>query len=282
MLRANIISISPAKASELLNLNTNNFRNIDSHRVKKYARAMKLGFWEENGEPIHIYEDGTLANGQHRLHAIVDSGVTLHNILLVTGVKKDVTTWDQGKTRTTTQQAKAKGLNLTGYEIGAVGLIMNSMQDVGRYESNELFAFYEGLKDFEIVSFAIRKGANHPILRNSSCLAAIYCAYLLNKITLNEIETFSHICNTGLPIEGVCSLPPLCLRRSIQSGVKNVNGVVRNNTQYARIAIFEMTYKAVCDFVEGRERKKNYLPDGRAHWIVSTAKRVAGINRGLR
>lgn len=277
MICTTIIDITPKKAEELLKLNTNNFRNVDSHRVKKYSRAMQLGFWEENGEPIQLYEDGTLANGQHRLHAVVDSGVTLKNIVVVTGINRNVSTFDDGKTRTMVQKARAKGFNLNVSEIGAIGLIMNNADNVGKYEGNELMAFYGKLTDFDVVSFATRKGANHPILLNSSAIAAIYCAYLLKKITLNEIETFAQICNTGLPIDGVCSYAPLCLRRTIQAGVKNENGIIRNNTQYARIVLFEATYKAVCDFVDGKTRTKNYGGDNRARWIITTARRTAGI-----
>lgn len=277
MINTTITNITPDKANALLKLNTNNFRNIDSHRVKKYSRAMQLGFWEENGEPIQIYEDGTLANGQHRLHAIVESGVTLKNIVIVTGIKRTVTTFDDGKTRTIVQKAKAKGYNLNVSEVGAIGLLMNNGENVGKYEGNELMSFYEKLPDFDIVSFATRKGANHPILRNSSAIAGIYCAYLMNKVSLNEIETFAQICNTGLPIDGVCSYAPLCLRRTIQTGVKHENGVVRNNSQYARVVLFEATFKAICDFVDGKTRTKNYGGDNRAKWIITTARRTAGI-----
>ena len=211
------------------------------------------------------------------MHAVIDSGVTLKNVVVVEGIKKSVTTFDDGKTRTVTQKAKAKGYNLDAREIGAIGLIMNGMERIGRYEGNELMAFYSKLKDFDIVSFATKKGKNHPIMSNSSCLAAMYCAYIMGKINLNDVETFSQICNSGLPMDGVCSFAPLCLRRTIQTGVKNANGVYRNNTALARIEIFEATYQAVCDFVAGKQRKKNYCGNGRAVWIAQTAKRVAGL-----
>lgn len=273
-----ITDVTPENAKALLELNTNNFRNVTKNIVSKYAHAMKLGFWEENGEPIQIYDDGTLANGQHRLMAIVESGVTLKNVVIVTGIKKSVSTFDKGKTRTTVQQAKAKGINLLAHEIGAIGLIMNNLENIGHYESNELLSFYGKLVDFDVVSFATRKGGKHPITLNSSVIAASYCAYLIGKITLDEIETFATICNTGLPIDGVCSFPPLCLRRTIQQGFKNKNGISRNNTATARIEIFESTYKAICDFVDKKPRQKNYQGDGRGKWIVSLAKRTAGIS----
>lgn len=277
MISTRVIDITPERAEAMLKMNTNNFRNIDSHRVHKYSRAMKLGFWEENGEPIQIYDDGTLANGQHRLHAIVESGTTQKNVVIVMGISRSVSTFDDGKTRTAAQKARAKGYSLISQEIGAIGLIMNGLENIGKYESNELMAFYEKMKDFDVVSFATRKGANHPIMRNSSCIAATYCAYVLGKINLNDIETFAQICNSGLPINGVCSNAPLCLRRTIQIGVKNENGIVRNNTAFARIEIFEATFQALCDFVEGKERKKNYHGDGRSRVVVSSAKRASGL-----
>lgn len=278
MIKSVIVDISPDVAAALLERNENNFRKIDGQRVNRYSRAMKLGFWEENGEPIQIYDDGTLANGQHRLHAVIDSGVTLKNVVVVEGIKRSVTTFDDGKNRTVTQKAKAKGYNLDAREVGAIGLIMNGMERIGRYEGNELMAFYSKMNDFDVVSFATKKGKNHPIMNNSSCLAAMYCAYVMKKINLNEIETFSQICNSGLPIDGVCSFAPLCLRRTIQTGVKNANGVYRNNTALARIEIFEATYQAVCDFVAGKQRKKNYCGNGRAALIAKTAKHVAGLD----
>jgi hypothetical protein len=73
--------ITPAAARTLLESNTHN-RNVRLNRVAQLADAMERGEWELNGETIKVAVDGTLLDGQHRLQAIVDSGVTIHSLVL--------------------------------------------------------------------------------------------------------------------------------------------------------------------------------------------------------
>lgn len=63
-------TITPAMATEMLRLNTNN-RPVRQHVVRRYAADMQRpDGWMLTGEPIII--NGTdLLNGQHRLHACV-------------------------------------------------------------------------------------------------------------------------------------------------------------------------------------------------------------------
>ena len=73
--RAEVVLITPAMAQELLLMNTFN-RPLSAAKVAKYAALMKAGAWAYNGEgSISISRTGKLLNGQHRLHAIVNSGV---------------------------------------------------------------------------------------------------------------------------------------------------------------------------------------------------------------
>lgn len=69
------VKITPEIASVWLQSNENNFRPLREALVNKYAEAMKKGQWEHNGESITFDAKGQLANGQHRLHACVKSGV---------------------------------------------------------------------------------------------------------------------------------------------------------------------------------------------------------------
>jgi len=73
--------ITPDAARTLLQSNTHN-RNVRLNRVAQLAEAMERGEWELNGETIKIATDGTLLDGQHRLQAVVDSGVTIHSLVL--------------------------------------------------------------------------------------------------------------------------------------------------------------------------------------------------------
>ena len=69
--------ITPEKASDLLETNTEN-RKISKGTVEAYANDMLAGNWDESvGVAISIDKDGVLRDGQHRLSAIVQSGVSI-------------------------------------------------------------------------------------------------------------------------------------------------------------------------------------------------------------
>lgn len=94
-----VIRVTPALAEEWLTANDHN-RNIDVRTVDAYARDMLSGNWALNGEAVKIAEDGTLLDGQHRLAAIVRSGVTVP-MVVVTGLPMDTQrTMDAGRRRT--------------------------------------------------------------------------------------------------------------------------------------------------------------------------------------
>ena len=96
---AKLVSVTPDYAATLLEKNTTN-RNISHITVKCYAQAMASGEWMQNGQTITIAEDGTILDGQHRLWAVIESGITI-TFLIVFNVKKDaIVTIDSGISRT--------------------------------------------------------------------------------------------------------------------------------------------------------------------------------------
>lgn len=76
------VNVTPKIATEWLNKNTNN-RKLREGVVERYARDMKAGEWTHNPQPIMFYgDDGSLADGQHRLWAVVESGKTISFYIL--------------------------------------------------------------------------------------------------------------------------------------------------------------------------------------------------------
>lgn len=95
-----LTDITPEMAVQMLKDNTRN-RNMNVKLVADYARDMAAGAWDANGESIKIDVTGVILDGQHRLSAIVESGVTLKNVVLVTGLAPDMQrTIDTGRKRT--------------------------------------------------------------------------------------------------------------------------------------------------------------------------------------
>jgi hypothetical protein len=86
-MKIEIETITPAKAKKMLELNICN-RNLRPGRVNEYANEMTAGRWMETGQGIVFLEDGTVGDGQHRLWAIIQSGVTI-KLPVARGVKAE-------------------------------------------------------------------------------------------------------------------------------------------------------------------------------------------------
>lgn len=92
--------VSPELAKKYLETNHLDQRSISNRAVSQYAADMKKGLWTAgNGEAIKISCEGTLIDGQHRMKAIVNSGLTV-KMLICRGVFEDnMATIDNGKPR---------------------------------------------------------------------------------------------------------------------------------------------------------------------------------------
>jgi len=90
--------IGPVLAAELLKNNTRN-RLVNKKLVDRYASDMANDNWQFVGDPIRIAEDGTLLDGQHRLHAVIKSD-TKHEFLVITGLEgQSQAVMDGGRSR---------------------------------------------------------------------------------------------------------------------------------------------------------------------------------------
>jgi hypothetical protein len=91
--------------------------------VRKLAEAMQRGEWRANGEPVHIAEDGTLLNGQHRLSAVVLSRQTIP-LLLVRGLPREAQrTIDTGARRTLSDVLRMREVPEPTNLAAALGLL---------------------------------------------------------------------------------------------------------------------------------------------------------------
>lgn len=71
-----VVTITPGMAEAWLETNTANRRPSRS-LISRYAREMSEGRWRFTGDPIRFDANNTLIDGQHRLLAIVKSGVAM-------------------------------------------------------------------------------------------------------------------------------------------------------------------------------------------------------------
>lgn len=147
--RIEIENIGPDFARRLIGLNTENFRNVDQKRVNRYAADMVKGNWDLTGDTIKI-SSGILIDGQHRLLAVIQSGVEI-----TTAVAYDVAESsfhvDKGKPRSFAQWLSYKGYSHANNVASIVKLVL--MHDKGfwrhmtfqvdDYSEYEMFAYAE-------------------------------------------------------------------------------------------------------------------------------------------
>lgn len=90
--------VTPALAESYLRSNDKN-RPLSASRLAAMSAVMRGGGWQNNGEAVIFSNSDKLLDGQHRLGAIVDSGVT-QRILVVRGVEDEAFhTIDTGRIR---------------------------------------------------------------------------------------------------------------------------------------------------------------------------------------
>jgi len=114
-MRHSIMSIGPETAQRILDDANHDNRKLRENVVLRYAEMMSNGDWKLSPEPIVVSKTGRLLNGQHRLHAVVKSGV-ICNFSVVQGADDDVfDVLDRGATRTS---ADALKIDKTLAEVG--------------------------------------------------------------------------------------------------------------------------------------------------------------------
>ena len=110
MIEARVERITPVTALKMLEMNKIN-RGVRQSHVSFLARQMSEGQWVMTGEPITVDVDGNLANGQHRLWAVVESGVAI-DVLVVRGVPREA----QEKSDQVYARTAANTLELIGHD----------------------------------------------------------------------------------------------------------------------------------------------------------------------
>jgi len=81
------ISLTPEKAAELIEQNTNNRPISDAH-VKRLVSQIVQGKWQFNGDTVKIADDGQVLDGQHRCWAVIEAKRPIETVV-VYGVERE-------------------------------------------------------------------------------------------------------------------------------------------------------------------------------------------------
>lgn len=151
-----ILTITPARAQEMLANNTHN-RSINQRAVDRLTAAILAGEWQFNAQPIQVAKDGTLLDGQHRLLACVKANLPIEVLVIWNAQMSSQETMDMGKSRSV-----ADILRLRGYKNQSVIAALGR-----RIALAEVYGFKAGI----VISF--REVSNGAILRAAESIVDI-------------------------------------------------------------------------------------------------------------
>lgn len=183
--------VTPAIASQLLTRNDKN-RPLRQERVRSLARDMKEGRWRFNGAAIVVDLDGNLLDGQHRLAAIVESGLSFE-MTMARDVDLDIfDTIDAGVRRKGADVLAIAGIKSAISTAATLRMISWYRSGQPHFQNFRLSnaGVAEAHRDYadaaEIVGTLFAKKGLRQLRANAPFYAAMREAYLVNRSITDE------------------------------------------------------------------------------------------------
>ena len=207
-MKIQVCDITAYDAQELLKLNTCN-RGLKKSKLRQYTKDMILGNWKINGEPIIIGDDNILKNGQHRLTALIQSGVILRDQIIITLPSTQANCYDIGAARTIADLAvlgKDPNKNMRNSSIvsgittrlKARDLFSSKARDYTKLEIIDEIKKCDDACDFVREHYI--NATRLPGLRKSGVIASLINCYQ-NGYPEDKLKRFCEVLASGLCIE---------------------------------------------------------------------------------
>lgn len=270
-----IETITPQMAEEYLKKNQDNYRNISKSVVDAYAEDMKNGKWETNGETISFYENGILFDGQHRLNAVLKSGVAVQ-FIVVRGIPNETKITDWGKTRTIGNWGKREGITISGQISGAARILLYGFNNQAHAKGVQAAFIKEHYKDLHDSEMITSHGSNHSIGRRAPMLLAVYVVRNLNLVNDIVLRNFFRVFNTGTVLSDEIRDPsaPLILYRQITKYYLNISGAAD-----VRAEQYNLTLQAILDYSRNKNRRVMYKAKDEPIKYLETVRRNLDISK---
>ena len=211
-----MLEVTPDMARDWLNLNTAN-RSVKSSKVDQYTRDILSGNWKVTHQGIAFYKDGTLADGQHRLHAIIKSNTPITTLVTMDLPRNAMSVLDVGKPREAHDIAKLglypNWINPTTIAIVRAlnGKLQNTKITMSFSEIiNYCMKYQVSISFVNSIMSAKKKGVT------SAVLGASYVCALEAGCPKEKIKRFAEVMYTG-EINGPCENAAIRLREFLIS-----------------------------------------------------------------
>lgn len=201
--RMALITITPEDAVELLKLNTHN-RRLSKVTVAKYASDMRSGLWHNmTKDVISIDTLGRLQDGQHRLAAVVESGVSIRTWMLWGANPDDFKVLDQGRIRSSSDALHMEGVTSSNNSAAVARyvlsmklmphLVWNGSNNLTKTQVTEF-----ALAHRDLIAEAVGIGTRvRPALIPVSAFGAVAFLALEEAHGTDQFESFIQQCAQG-------------------------------------------------------------------------------------
>lgn len=228
------------------------------HLVDKHARAMQEGRWRTNGQSISLSPEGWVVNGQHRLAAVVKTGLTIRMIVALNVPVDSFATIDMGG-RTLPdvfdQEMGRKGSRsrtlstairlLHRYENRAM---LEADRKKGQADPDELLEFLRNnmaIRDCFPMADRLAKAE-----RVMSVAVGLFCYHVFRRHNVAAAEEFMSSLAEGIGLEK--GSPILVLRRRLL-------GRLGAKTMMRAEEMAALTFKAWVLFLRGEKGSRNLV-----------------------
>jgi hypothetical protein len=255
--------VTPDTAAGWLERNNKGNRNIRKGDVEAIRLLIEQGMWEATHQGIAFYDDDTIADGQHRLSAIVAAGVGVW-VNVTTGLpKRAIHAIDGGIVRTKLDRLHFSGVATDTHRVSVCGLMIAQYktEQAGRdrwcnakVPSHEFERFYNLFVDpIEFVlSFKRPDRCPSPL---TAALASAW--YTQDRERLGEFMAVMHTGETFSPRDRAA----IRLRDHINQGKYGAGSPARND-------LFLRCCGAIRYFLAGQPLSKLYAVSDHAFPLV--------------
>jgi hypothetical protein len=190
--RIELVNVTPELAEFWLTQNQSN-RRVRRTIWKSYARDMQAGAWKLTAEPVKLSPEGKLLDGQHRLHAVVDAGVTVPMFVAYDVPDDAQAAMDSGAKRTASDALALRGDSQTSLVAATARIALGvaySPESIGRYTAThaEIMDWVDNYPDvFDAASFISNIQSRLKGCRPSM---ATYTLLMLSQIDHDQAYSF--------------------------------------------------------------------------------------------
>lgn len=237
--------VTPQMAKEWLEGANVNNRNLSPHTVLRYASDMVSGNWQDTHQnAIAFYEDGTLADGQHRLAAVIRAEIDIPMFVAYGLRKSAVAAIDQGRARSMADVMAMSGVLRDGKYPSAVVAMMNVIRRAEGYTTgtptaHEMTRAITRMSDginFSIDAMTTAQGRLMHSSVRAALAAGFYCC------DAKKLQQFALILCSGMP-ETVRDQTVITIRNRILLS-KTVGGGKERADLYKTVLRFIKFYEA--------------------------------------